>query len=192
MDKNLKYAIIGSMIIKGLYSFDVTTFFNNNLNKKYDQYAKYNWEPHPEIERFFLNLSLDELNPEKLTAFNAEADDVIYKYIWNQWDGEDNYFDITSLNGIEICKNVERIQINLSQIVEFSPLKCLRKLKELRISNTPIAGKISTLSPLFELQELELIELSFVKIKDIDHIQKEIELLKEKDINITLSAEGLS
>ena len=67
------------------------------------------------------------------------------------------YGDITDLNGLEYCTNLEGLYLRDSQIGDISPLSSLTSLTLLGLSNSQI-GDISPLSSLTSLTQLYLVD----------------------------------
>ena len=53
-------------------------------------------------------------------------------------DGSEEIFDITSLAGIEVCSNLEKIYLEMSRVDDLSPLRALPKLVSLDIEGRSI------------------------------------------------------
>lgn len=183
MDKNLRLAIIGNLIQEEYFQFSIEDFFENELNKKFDLMAKYNYEPLPEVEEYFKQLDLKSLGAEKLESIYFEAGDDIIHFVWNQWDGEDEYFDIQSLDGIEICKNIKELNIDLlSNITDLTPLESLSKLEDISITNVSSNSTTISLKPLLKIKTLKKVTLENI---NIDHSEDSYLELKEK-VDLTI------
>jgi hypothetical protein len=124
MDKNFKYAILEGLKKKELFSFDKETFFEEHLNKKYKDSASYNYNAYAPIEEYFLAIdfrkySLDEITRLTWTSYSSTIFDI-----WSEYHGEDDYFNIYSLEGIEKCPNIETIHIEYVWSVSDLPPLC--------------------------------------------------------------------
>lgn len=149
MDKNLKYAIIEELMEKNIFSFELEEFLELNPDVEYDEF-----EPCEEIERYFRELELNNLDLSQVTELKwYPGGPEVIEAICLEWDGEDDYFDIRSLDGIGICENITKISIEyLLAAKNLSPLTELKKLESIRL----IIGraKIEDLSPLLEIGSL--------------------------------------
>jgi hypothetical protein len=85
---------------------------------------------------------------------------------------------ITSLKGLEYCKNLYSLEMGLQHISDISPLASLTKLKRLELDQN---RKISDITPLAGLTELEWLNLSDNMITDISPL---LNLTKLKYLNL--------
>jgi Leucine-rich repeat (LRR) protein len=72
-------------------------------------------------------------------------------------------YEITSLEGMEFCRNVKRLDLSGNNITELSKLWTLTKLEEIFLAD----NKISNIDALRNLKRLKVIDLSNNLIKDI-------------------------
>lgn len=61
-----------------------------------------------EIVEYFENLVLTQEDLDKVTEIDIDPEDI-HGCIWPDWDGEDDIFNITSIKGCEILKNVKKV-----------------------------------------------------------------------------------
>lgn len=104
MDNNLRLAILSALCWQGVYSYvDKKQYFNDTADE--------NYEPYPPIIQHWLK---QPINPylNKITELTWGPEDEMIFNIWTYWDGEDNYFDIKSLAGIEQLKNLKTLKID--------------------------------------------------------------------------------
>jgi len=85
---------------------------------------------------------------------------------------------ISSLKGLEYCKNLYFLKMGLQNISDISPLSNLTKLKKLGLDQN---RKISDITPLENLTELEWLNLSNNLITDVTAIK---DLVKLKYLNL--------
>jgi|UniRef100_A0A7V3RDY0 Leucine-rich repeat (LRR) protein/fibronectin type 3 domain-containing protein len=83
------------------------------------------------------------------------------KVLSNNWPSPDSA--ITSLDGIQYLKNLQKLELVGNDITDLSPLKYLKDLKELNLSH----NSISDITPLASLTNLEELDLSYNKISEI-------------------------
>lgn len=55
-------------------------------------------------------LTVTQLDSVEVLTFDGALG--IYEYIWYLWDGESDEFDISSIDGIEHCRNLRRVNAN--------------------------------------------------------------------------------
>ncbi len=114
----------------------------------------------------------------------AASSDMVY-HIWNQYDGEDDYFEIRSLEGIGICSNLKEIFIEYQwRVTDLTPLSSLKKLEEL----TVFSGKIivDSLKPLLELPALKKVRFEGIRFKDQPETDEVVAQLKGKGVKVQI------
>lgn len=186
MDINLKYVIIQSLVDLKLFSFNRDRFIEEN-NINHGEVGDYS--PTPEVETFLANITLDHMHLKKVTELWTDTFAGIYRYIWCEMEPETDYFHIESLEGIELCPNIKKIDINmLSYISDFSPLTKLEKLEEVTVEyGWPLSKKVLSLKPFLNIKSLKSLTLrglehSFFgdEAESIQEIVKELEANKIK------------
>jgi len=189
-DLNLKLAIIYELRSQHLLpNFDKQKFWQETFQEKYDMYADYNYKPVPEVIAYYQNYTI----PVELLA-------QIKKITWiefdiccdinDQWDGEDNSFEIASLEGIEHCKNLEELDLQVGldpyqwekglkkTYASLEPLEKLAYLKKIRL-----AGMVKNLQILLEMPQLQKIKLdSYLKTEENMDLEVFGTLLAQKGI----------
>lgn len=83
-----------------------------------------------------------------------------------------------SLEGVQYCENLIRLNASLGSIKDISPLRNLKELHEFVIIDNKYI--LTDLSPLLELPNLDYLNVSGTMIKDKDSLKK----IKEKGIYI--------
>jgi len=126
-------------------------------------------DPNLEIMvRITLNKQVDELTGSTLLGLDSLQFLVTPKLV-------------SSLRGLESCKNLNYLHMGSQDISDISPLSSLIRLKELTLDQN---YKISDVSPLANLTELEWLDLSNNKITDISALKK---LVKLKYLNLQIN-----
>ena len=187
IDDNLRYAILEKLRYMGLFQFDKDEFFKNVLKKKFNDNASYNYEPYEPVENHLKAVDLLSLPLDKIETISWCLGDVDIIYdICNFWDGEDEYFNIDSLENIDICKNLKEIKFfGLWSVEDLSPLKNLSKLEKLKITNFS-ETEITSLSPLLELPNLKQLHLSEVIFKNPAGENSVISELKKRGVEVAI------
>lgn len=184
MEKNLKLAILGQLMAQDIIPpFDIDTFFEEHLGQSYDGYAEYNYYPIPEVETHLAGIELnDEDEVLQLDTLNISSDSDIYRSIYPQWDGEDDYFAITSLDGIEICRNLKSLDIlgiaSLDQPLDLTALTYLPVLERFGLDGAFLAD----LQPLLDVPALKTLSLSHTTIAPAKKNLHIFPMLREKGI----------
>lgn len=76
------------------------------------------------------------------------------------------YKNITDIDGLQYCNNVNKIDLNGNNISDLSPLKGLKNLKWLNIAN----NKVSSLNELKDLSNLNWLDFDNTNIEDLNPI----------------------
>lgn len=187
MDPNLKLAIISQLITNGLFSFDKEAFFIDKFKRKWDPNASYNNEPNEEIKNYFLSIELNKFDLKQITNFSFICGEPTTIAIWPFWDGEDDYFHIRSLQGIEICPNIKTFEIDMySYITDFTPLTKLKHLEEVSIEYNWEPEPIKTLEPFLEIKTLKKLSLINVVLSGINLDDDIILKLKQNGVETNI------
>jgi Leucine-rich repeat (LRR) protein len=174
-DKNLKLALIEALIDLGRVP-RLSKERLRQLNKEYAQewdggrYIDEEEEGEEEkivsevgcktandwIEQEYLDISVSEEDLLAITElFWGPTGSLIYE-IFTYWDGEDDYFTLESLQGIEHCRHLKTLTIDsLGEIADLTPLAGLEALEEIDICCLK-TGDITSLEHLPNLKRLHL------------------------------------
>lgn len=132
--------------------------------------------PVPELIEYVLGQGL-QAHFGRVTELDLDGGSEVYGLTSLFWDGEDDAYDITTFEGIEVCSNLESIgafaMISMDHSVSLAPLAKLPKLEVVRIN----AGTIEQVEALLEAPSLEVVELGqYVKVadRDIDDLNAKI------------------
>ncbi|WP_375143262.1 hypothetical protein [Pelagibacterium sp. H642] len=100
------------------------------------------------------------LDLEKLAALeslNLDGGGMIYHHIWHFWHGEDDTFNIVSLDGIEHCTNLRELGVaSMQSPVDIGLLTSLRQLADLYIGTN--VSNIAALRDLPSLQSVRILD----------------------------------
>ncbi|MCG8570880.1 MAG: hypothetical protein MJB14_12140 [Spirochaetes bacterium] len=177
MDKNLKLAIIGELIENGKLVFDIEEFTADDEN--YDEY-----EPYAPVEKYFHELDLKKYDLDSVDYLGIAPYGEGINAVWNQYDGEDDYFDVDSLDGIEICKNIKEVTFECFKGNDLAPLGKLKKLERITISSGEIIVK--SYKPLLELLNLKEIVFNQVECNNEKETQEVIKILKNRGVKMKI------
>lgn len=104
-DFNFKLVVINSLL-------DQHPSFEAELDTLKDTYMNpadgflYREEPIPEVLAFFESLQLTDEDLDKVTRLDFDGGELIYRLLKPDWDGEEELFDVTSVQGAERLKNL--------------------------------------------------------------------------------------
>ncbi len=186
MERNLHYALLGQLMWKGILpSFDLEKFFQDEMGRKYDPMADYNYQPIPEVATYLSAYPLDDDDLLKLDSLSLDGGDVIYGWIWPLWDGEDDHFSIVSFEGIEKCQNLVSINIvgvlSLDQPVNLTGIEKLPKLSSLYFDG----GLFRDLSLLTSAPELSSVTFSYSGFTPDSNKNNVFNALREKGVAVS-------
>ncbi|MEL1242853.1 hypothetical protein AAEO56_01155 [Flavobacterium sp. DGU11] len=126
-DVNFKISIIGALHELGYYVEEAERIQNENAD--WDQSHK----PIPAVLEFYTNLEIDQNYLDEIEGLYPDGGDLCYQYLFNEWDGEDNQFDIKSLEGIELLTNLkifEPISMITDDGLDYAPLLLCKNLEK--------------------------------------------------------------
>ncbi len=91
--------------------------------------------PHPEIYEYFKNLELSDKLLSSIKSISFEGGNEVYHLIAHNWDGEDNIFDVRSLEDVCLAPNLEElVDCVLVDVDDASPLLQLKKLRSVDVN----------------------------------------------------------
>jgi len=142
-DPNLELAILDALAGLGLVDL--------GSDAPEDEHA-----PDEKIRARLLALPLWQGDLDKLTELSWEGGHTIQHAIWAQWDGEDDYYDIHDLSGIEHLVNLESVFLACTAVKDFAPLAKLPRLKRVVVEGEELAD-ISAFLDMASLESLFLL-----------------------------------
>ncbi|KEY58861.1 hypothetical protein [Serratia sp. DD3] len=106
-DFNFKLVVINSLLKQ-------SPLFEGELKKMSELYVNnYEWysdfEPIEEMLQYFSQLKLQDEDLAKVTTLYFDGGSNIYFHIQPDWDGEDDSFDVQSIKGFEVLKNLTSV-----------------------------------------------------------------------------------
>jgi len=120
-DFNLKLAVLSELMEGGHYVVEA-----ERLRSDHGEGAE-DYRPIPEVITFYRSITIPDELLATVTKLSPDGGDLAYLNAMNVWDGEDNQFDISSLEGIE----------KLVNLTEFTPIAMIA---EDGIDYTPLLG----------------------------------------------------
>ena len=105
-DFNFKLIVLNSLL-------DNEPSFGTELEKLKEKYDEYLFELDGAVLEpfltFFENIVLTKEDLEKVTEICFDDGNEIYEIIYPGWDGEDEFFEVHSVNGFEKLKNLKKV-----------------------------------------------------------------------------------
>lgn len=128
------------------------------------------------------------LTPDMLGEIDTvilDGGNAIYAYIWLFWSGEDDSFDVSSLEGLSNCPNIRALEVvAMISVVDIAALVPLRHLSELYIG-----VEITNIGALLDMPGLQSVRILNDRIYDEvmtpSHPTRTLmEKLKERGIHV--------
>ncbi len=143
--------------------FDEDDFDDGDFDEDLDdlEESRFNYELAEALaERDITTAQLGRLHELCWPQQTADDDVFIEEALCPEWDGEDEYFNITSLDGIKHCVALELLELARLDVKTLAPISTLGTLRRLALD---FRDKPPPLAPIAELTALEDLELSWVK-----------------------------
>lgn len=125
-DVSLKLAVLSELIDNGSIDIgDPQDLYDHVLARHFDLEAE-GYQEVPEARAWLARYPLTTDLLAKVTSMEFDGGATIYRYINYFWDGEDEAFTISSLEGIEALPNLKRVRIiSILDLdaVDLAPLK---------------------------------------------------------------------
>lgn len=123
---NFKLVIIDQLLERGHFTEQIKA-----LKGKYWDGNNFDFEPIPEILIYFKQLEIPENLLGEITSITFDGGLSIYQIVIPNWDGEDDQFDVDSLEDVTLLPNLESLlEISMLTATDISPLLKLKNLKK--------------------------------------------------------------
>lgn len=187
-DKNLKLAILNytkSLQEKYHYGWGPSSNYNQFCIENFNKLITDNeYGPSQEIESFFLKLKIPKKDLESITHITFDGDNSAYSFIWVDPHCWGNYFDIKSLEGIENCTNLKKINLNvMAEKVDLQPLTKLQSLECIALGS----DNTNDYMPLLDISNLKQVEVFIQNPLPRTHEKQLVKLipkLEEKGVTV--------
>jgi len=135
-----KFAVIQSLIDAGFLKKEISVIEKRIQKGEFDEYFRTCgkdrfYGPHPEIYDYFKNLDLSDELLRKVSSINFEGGNEIYRMIAPNWDGEDDTFQVRTIEDVSFTPNLyELVDSVLLDVKDATPLLQLRNLKTVDVN----------------------------------------------------------
>jgi hypothetical protein len=94
------------------------------------------YETDPSVQKFLDGIALTEELLAQVVKIGPDGGDEVYAALVPVWDGEDDRFDIDSLEDVRLLPNLERVSLYsmVSEGIDLAPLRNVAKLKVVNIN----------------------------------------------------------
>ncbi|QJX80117.1 DUF6892 domain-containing protein [Priestia megaterium] len=106
-DFNFKLIVIEELLDKNPLFLNKLKELEAKYNNNYEWYS--DAEPIVQILDYLKSLKLETSDLEKIEYLCFDGGNEIYGIIKPDWDGEDELFDVTSVEGFQHLKNLKRV-----------------------------------------------------------------------------------
>lgn len=133
-DPNLKLAVLSSLLDDGLVDLDTPEALIAHAEGRpfvggFDS-IRFHEAAHGYLARYPLS---DELL-RRVTAIHLDGGNSIHAFVYPEWSGETEHFDVATLAGIEHCPNLVSLAIEgMRGTVDLAQLASLHRLETIRI-----------------------------------------------------------
>lgn len=130
-DKNLKLSVLSALMEEGHYVAEAERLQAAHAAGVAD------YTPVPEVMAYYASIEIPDAQLASITSLQPDGGDLAYMNAMIVWDGEDEQFDISSLEGIEHLVNLEvfaPIAMMAEDGVDYRPLLGCKKLKRVDMS----------------------------------------------------------
>ncbi|MEO5731160.1 MAG: hypothetical protein ABI134_19215 [Byssovorax sp.] len=102
--------------------------------EKADEVEEY--EIDPRVQKFLDGIALTEELLAQVVKIGPDGGDEVYAGLVPEWDGEDERFDIDSLEDVRLLPNLERVSLYamVSEGIDLAPLRDVAKLEVVNIN----------------------------------------------------------
>jgi len=178
MERNLKFMIIDALLDENEEN-DYDTMFDEARERAEEDYQN---DEIPEAVAFFEKYELTQSALDSIEEICFDGGNYIFLLLaTSAWGGETDTFDVSSLEGIEVCRNLKRlIIISMYSGGSIKPLAVLEKLEELSF---PGYTDITDLEVLLGLPNLKSLRLDWKKSTD-QNKDKVKETLMQRNVMI--------
>lgn len=105
-DKNLKLALISCLTeSNGLYLDEIKKLRDQAHERRFFHELELD-DFLPNILEYYSNLDINQESLNLIMEFNPSSSNISYNLLVKEWSGEDDIFDIKSLDGIELLSNL--------------------------------------------------------------------------------------
>ena len=182
-DFNFKLQVIDHFIGKNIFDQALAA-----LKEKYwDREEDFSHQPIPEIQKFFEDLEISQEMCASITDFCPDGGDDIYGIMVANWDGEDEIFDIQSLEDMKYLSNLEGFAPSamISSDLDLSPLLECEKLEKITIIRDDISYAVPFLKKGITVNHWRssIVPMRFEKFAAIKNLFPDDCWIKERNTN---------
>lgn len=188
MHRNLHFAILNELMDADLLpAFDVAAFFTANRPESFDPNNDYDFAPLDDVADHLALMTIDDTLLAKLTELSIYAGTTLQHQIFPQWSGEDDYFDVPTLDGLQQCVNLRSLSVQLlppNDPADIRAVAHLPNLSEIEFNG----GVLTDLQPLLDCLPLKRISFLVTDIHATESNKTAIDTLRSRGCTVTCNA----
>ena len=166
VDLNLKLPILDELLGNGLLNLGEPDELVSHVLKKKIDLESDGWDLIEPALEYLRKYPLSQSLLDQVYRLEFDGCLAIYRYAFYHWGGESHEFDVTSLSGIEKCRNLKRINvISMLTCEDLEPIGKLHNLEEIELSGD---GEWRNLQCLLDLPRLRKVRFFSNEINDSD------------------------
>jgi hypothetical protein len=130
-DFNFKLCVLSALMEEGHYVEEAEALHEEHADSAED------YKPIKQVIAFYRSIEIPERLLATITSLSPDGGDLAYDHAMSVWDGEDDQFDIKSIEGIERLINLEAftpIAMIAEKGIDYTPILGCKKLKRVDMS----------------------------------------------------------
>ncbi len=159
-DINFKLAVIYELQQLGFYVKEVEALY-----EKYNNPGDYSQETIAKVYDYYCNLEIEEEKLDRIEKFCPDVADFVFKNLINNWDGEDDRFDIKSFEDLDKLKNIKR----------FNPVSMIS------------IDSVKDVSHFLNCEKLQYVNFEY--LRDVPNVSTVVEQLRIKGVKVIFENE---
>lgn len=184
MHKNLHLALLDNLMDAAIVPrFDRNAFFLEYRREPFDPDCNYDFKPLLDVEAFLLRTELRAVDLAQLEEVSIDPGQRLQQDIFPQWSGEDAYFDIPTLDGLQQCTNAKVLWLELLPPDDPADIEALRQMPLLK-KVTFNGGHLANVSALGAIPDLRRLEFIVTRINDTQENRKILENLRRNGCQV--------
>ncbi len=135
-DPNLKLWALAALVADGHVDLGDPEELAMHVLARYVDLEHEGYEPIAAVRDYLVRYPLSPELLAKVEAIGGDAASDVYRCIWYHWGGEEDLFDVRSLDGIAACVNLRRLSLDMmvAQKLDLQPLAGLPRLEDIELS----------------------------------------------------------
>lgn len=119
--------------------FDLGYFADELEAARENAHEVEDYEIDPRVQKFLDGIALTEQHLAQIVKISPDGGDEVYAALVPEWDGEDDRFDVDSLEDVRLLPNLARVSLYsmVGKGIDLAPLRDVPKLEHVHV-NLPV------------------------------------------------------